>query len=88
LILEIVWSEEKWQGVISPFILMVILYRFQENMTGSDWDDAEIGSRLLVSFCCENSVVPYPYPADDGKRRQKFRLLVEQQSLFGAISTK
>jgi hypothetical protein len=38
-----------------------------KGVTATDKDNTEIDSRLLVSFCCENSVVPYLYQANYGK---------------------
>jgi hypothetical protein len=41
------------------FVLTVNLYHILGNMTGTGTNDTEMDSRLLVSFCCDNSVVPY-----------------------------
>jgi hypothetical protein len=67
MMLETIWPEEKREGRVSSFVSTVILYRISENMTGTDKDETEIHSLLLVSFCCENSVVPYFYPANSEK---------------------
>jgi hypothetical protein len=67
LISETVWPEEEREGPVSSFVLTVVLYRISENITGTDQDNTKIDSRLLVSFCCENSTVPYLYLADSGK---------------------
>jgi hypothetical protein len=71
MILETVQMEEKEEGPVSSFILTAILYRIPENMTGTDQDKTEINSRLLVSFCCANSVVLDLYFANYGKLWQK-----------------
>jgi hypothetical protein len=72
MILETVWLEKKGEGPVSSFTLTVILYHIPENMTGTDQDNTEINSRLLVSFCCANSVVACLYLANYGKLWQKF----------------
>jgi hypothetical protein len=62
--------------------------RISENMMRIDNDDTEIDSQFLVSFRYENSAVPnyiWQMLANAGK---KYRLLVEGQSLLGAVLTK
>jgi hypothetical protein len=59
LTVEAVWFEEK--DPLSSCVLTVILYRISEDMTGTDKDGTGIDTRLLVSFCCENSVALYLY---------------------------
>jgi hypothetical protein len=68
---ETVWLKEKREGPGLLFVLTVMLYRISETMTGTDEDNTEIDSQLLVSFCCENNVVPYLYLANYGKCWQK-----------------
>jgi hypothetical protein len=71
MILAPVWLEEEGEGPVSSFVLMVMSHHISENMTGTDKNNTEIDSRLLVSFCCENNVVPYLYPANYGTLWQK-----------------
>jgi hypothetical protein len=50
VILETVWLEEKAEATVSSFAATVALCRVSENMTGTDQDNTEMDSRLLVSF--------------------------------------
>jgi hypothetical protein len=67
MIFGTLWAEEEREGRVWSLVLTVIPYRIPENMTGTDQDNTEIDSRLLVSFCCANSMIPYLYPANYGK---------------------
>jgi hypothetical protein len=87
LILKTAWVAEEGGAPVSSFVLTVGLYRMSENMTGTDKDHTEINCSVLVSFCCENSIVPYLYLANYGKFLQKDHLLVEQRFLFLEILT-
>jgi hypothetical protein len=69
--LETFWLEEKWEGLGSSFFATVMLYGVPQNMTGTGEDNTEIDSRLLVSLCCENNVVPHLCPTNYDKLRQK-----------------
>jgi hypothetical protein len=80
IIFETVWAEEEGKAPVSFLVLTVILYRIPENMTGTDKDNTEIDSRLLVSFYCENNVVPHLYISNYRimeKFGKQYRLLVE-----------
>jgi hypothetical protein len=69
--LQTLWPEGKGEGFVSSLASAVMVYRISENMIGTDKDHTEIDSRLLVSFCCENSVVLYLHPVNYGKWWQR-----------------
>jgi hypothetical protein len=69
--LSIVSTKEEGEGSVSPFPSRGSVYHILEKETGIRQDHTEIDSRLLVSVCCQNSVIPYLSTVNDGKLRQE-----------------